>query len=162
MAKEFNYEDFVLKCYHKKLDKEIHNASTENALLLFNTLLDKAIRDKEDVRIISQTLLASFYNKLTSKIQTIINNGNTINIIVEQDIDDKNNNTFYQKLKEYITLARPKFKQLPNFIVVGNNAYRYEENKESHKAIANFNNQSMGEFITDMFDKLSKDIKAIL
>ncbi len=155
---EFSYEGFIAECYKKKLDKKIHNASEENALLLFKTLLDKAIRDKENVRIVSGKLLARFYNQLTDKIATITGNGNTISVIVENDIDDKENNNFYQKLKDSTLLGSKKFSQLPNFIVVGNNSFRYETDKKSTKAIANFNNESMGGFLAGMFDKLSKDI----
>jgi hypothetical protein len=48
MSKDFDYEEFVIECYNDKKDQEIHNASEENALLLFNKLFEKAIRDKED------------------------------------------------------------------------------------------------------------------
>jgi ABC-type nickel/cobalt efflux system permease component RcnA len=50
--------------------------------LLFSTLFDKAIRDKEDVRIISNQLLRRFYNKLTTQLQKVLENGNTVSIIV--------------------------------------------------------------------------------
>jgi hypothetical protein len=56
MSKDFDYEEFVIECYNDKKDQEIHNASEENALLLFNKLFEKAIRDKEDVKIISNQL----------------------------------------------------------------------------------------------------------
>jgi hypothetical protein len=157
MSKEFNYEKWVKKCYDKKLDEEIHNASEVNALLLFQTLFDKAIRDKEDIKIISHQLLARFYNKLTDKLQQVIDNGNTVKVIVESAIDNKNENKFYQKLdKQYLKITS-NFKELPNFIVVGDNAFRYETDKNSTKAIANFNNKSMGIFIADLFDKINKN-----
>jgi hypothetical protein len=41
--------------------------------------------------------------------------------------------------------------------VVGDNAFRYETDKNSTKAIANFNNKSMGIFIADLFDKINKN-----
>jgi hypothetical protein len=157
MSKEFNYEKWVKKCYDKKLDEEIHNASEVNALLLFQTLFDKAIEDKEDIKIISHQLLARFYNKLTDKLQQVINNGNTVKVIVESAIDNKNENKFYQKLDKQDLKITSNFKELPNFIVVGDNAFRYETDKNSTKAIANFNNKSMGIFIADLFDKINKN-----
>lgn len=160
--KEFNYEGYVLECYKGKKNTDIHNASTENALLLFKTLLDEALKAKKDVRIISGSLLASFYNELVEKIQQVLNSGTKVDVIVEKDLADINdieNNKFYQKFKHNIISAQPKFKGLPNFIVVGNSAYRFEKNKEAHKAVANFNNPSMGEFLVDMFDNLKRDIK---
>lgn len=158
MSKEFNYEEWIVECYDKRLNQEIHNASEENALLLFKKLFDKAIRDKEDVKIISRQLLVRFYSKLTDKLEAVISNGNTISVIVERDIDDKNNNTFYQHSKKNIKIAKDKFKGLPNFIVVGNNAFRYETDKNNTKAVANFNNESMGKFIVDLFNKINANI----
>jgi hypothetical protein len=43
MSKDFDYEEFVIECYNDKKDQEIHNASEENALLLFNKLFRKAL-----------------------------------------------------------------------------------------------------------------------
>jgi sugar-specific transcriptional regulator TrmB len=157
MSKEFNYEKWVKKCYNKKLDEEIHNASEANALLLFQTLFDKAIRDKKNIKIISHQLLERFYNKLTDKLQQVIDNGNTVSVIVESAIDNKDKNKFYQKLdKQYLKITS-NFEELPNFIVVGDNAFRYETDKNSTKAIANFNNSNMGSFIADLFDKINKN-----
>ena len=157
MGKEFNYEEFVDDCYENKKNQEIHNASEENALLLFNRLFDKAIRDKEDVRIISSILLARFYNELTNKLKKITESGNTVQVIVEEEVDDKGNNNFYKQSKSNLKIAS-NFEGLPNFIVVGDNAYRYETDKNSTKAVANFNNKNMGEFIKNLFDKINKDI----
>jgi sugar-specific transcriptional regulator TrmB len=157
MSKEFNYEKWVKECYDEKLDEEIHNASEVNALLLFQTLFDKAIENRENIKIISHQLLARFYNQLTDRLQQVIDNGNTVSVIVESAIDNKDENKFYQKLdKQYLKITS-NFKELPNFIVVGDNAFRYETDKNSTKAIANFNNKSMGSFIADLFDKINKN-----
>ncbi|SMN00263.1 hypothetical protein SPONN_1527 [uncultured Candidatus Thioglobus sp.] len=160
MSKEFDYEKWVEECYTKSLNQEIHNASEKNALLLFERLFDKAIRDKQDVKIISNKLLARFYNQLVGRFEKITKNGNMIQVIVEQEIDDKNNNNFYQCSKNSIKIAS-NFEGLPNFIVVGDNAYRYETDKNNTKAIANFNDKSMGVFIVDLFDKINNDIVAV-
>ncbi|SSC08277.1 hypothetical protein [bacterium endosymbiont of Bathymodiolus sp. 5 South] len=157
MSKDFDYEEFVIECYNDKKDQEIHNASEENALLLFNKLFEKAIRDKEDVKIISNQLLKRFYNQLTDKLQQVLKNGNTVSVIVEKEIDDKEHNTFYQQSEGNLKIAS-NFDELPNFIVVGNNAFRYETDKNSTKAIANFNHESMGAFISNLFDKINNDI----
>jgi len=159
MNEKFDYEEFVKECYAGKKDQEIHNASEENALLLFKTLFDKAIRDKEDVKIISHQLLSRFYNQLTDKFKKVLENGNNVNIIVESSVNNKSNNNFYQQAKKHIKIAS-NFKGLPNFIVVGDSAFRYETDKDSTKAVANFNDKSMGKFISDLFDKISNDIIA--
>ncbi len=164
MSKDFDYKEFVNECYEGKKDQEIHNASEENALLLFSTLFDKAIRDKEDVKIISNQLLRRFYDQLTTQLQKVLENGNTVSVIVEKEIDDQVHNTFYQlhntfyqQSKENLKIAS-NFDELPNFIVVGNNAFRYETDKNSTKAIANFNHKSMGMFVSNLFDKIDRDI----
>lgn len=157
MSKEFNYEKWVEECYQKKLNQEIHNASRDNALLLFKTLFDQAIRDGKDVKIISCRLLADFYNDLTDRLETLLEKGNTVSVIVEKDINDKENNNFYKKCQENLKIAS-NFAGLPNFIVVGDNAFRYETDKNSTKAIANFNDPSMGEFIVDLFNQINADI----
>jgi hypothetical protein len=157
MNKEFDYEEFVNNCYQNNKNQEIHNASEENALLLFNKLFDKAIRDKEDVKIISHQLSARFYNQLTRKLQKVLENNKTVSIVVERSIDDKTNNTFYQEAGKQVKVAS-NFEGLPNFIVVGDSAYRYETDKNSTKAVANFNDKSMGEFISDLFDKINTNV----
>jgi sugar-specific transcriptional regulator TrmB len=157
MSKEFNYEAWVKECYEEKLDEEIHNASEANALLLFKTLFDKAIRDRENIKIISRQLLARFYNQLTDRLQQVIENGNTVSVIVEHDVDNREGNKFYQQLNKTYVKTTSNFEELPNFIVVGNNAFRYETDKNSTKAVANFNNNSMGSFISDLFDKINKN-----
>lgn len=157
MSKELNYEDWVKECYQKKLNQEIHNASKVNALLLFKTLFDQAISDEKDVKIISCRLLADFYNNLTDKLEALLEKGNTVTVIVEKDIDDKENNNFYKKCQKNLKIAS-NFDGLPNFIVVGDNAFRYETDKNSTKAIANFNDPSMGKFIVDLFDQINADI----
>ena len=166
MKESFDYGRHVIECYEKGKDLDIHNASEKNALLLFKTLFKKAIKDKKDIKIISNKLLARFYNQLTSEVEEVFNNGNTVKVIVETEVDDKDNNKFYQKIKcqkatDNVLSAAKKFKGLPNFIVVGNNAFRYETDKNSTKAIANFNNKSLGECMAGIFDNLSTDIRAV-
>lgn len=157
MGKKFDYEEFVKGCYKNNKDQEIHNASEENALLLFKTLFDKAIRDQKDIKIISQQLLARFYNQLTDRLDRVHANGNSVSVIVEDSINDESNNTFYQQTKKHTKFAS-NFKGLPNFIVVGDNAFRYETDKNSTKAVANFNDEKMGSFISDLFDQINNDV----
>jgi len=154
MSKEFNYKEWIDDCYAKKLNQEIDNANQEHAFLLFEKLLDKADRDKEDVKIISHQLFASFYERLIDKVQKIIDNENKVDIIIETKVEDDQNNAFYSKFKEFILKASPNFIELPNFIVVGDHAYRYETDKNSIKAIANFNDPEMGKFINKLFEDI--------
>jgi hypothetical protein len=158
VSKEFDYEKWVNECYDKKLNQEIDNANKDHAFFLFEKLLDKAYRDKEDVKIISHQLFADFYNELIEKVQKILDNGNKIDIIIETEVEDKKKNTFYTTFCKFISKASLNFEGLPNFIVVGEHAYRYETDKDSIKAIANFNDPEMGKFI----NKLFVDIKAKL
>ncbi len=154
------YKEWVEKCDKKNLDEDIHNASEDNALFLFQALLNRAIKKKQDVKIISEFLLARFYNKLTNELQTLANN-NKLEVIAEKEVDNKENNKFYQSIKDkrIFLSATKRFRSLPNFIVVGDSAYRYETDRVSTKAIANFNNKSMGEFLIDMFNDIKKDIQ---
>jgi hypothetical protein len=101
--------------------------------------------------------LRRFYDQLTTRLQKVLENGNTVSVIVEKEIDDQVHNTFYQQSKENLKIAS-NFDELPNFIVVGNNAFRYETDKNSTKAIANFNHKSMGMFVSNLFDKIDRDI----
>jgi sugar-specific transcriptional regulator TrmB len=154
---DFDYDEWVNDCYQSRKNQEIHNASQENALMIFNKLFDKAIRDKEDIKIITNKLLASFYNQLTDKLKQIVENGNTVQVIVEEKIDDQENNNFYHQSKRFLKKAS-SFEGLPNFIIVGNNSFRYSADKKDTKAIANFNDESMGSFLLDLFDKIDAQI----
>ncbi len=157
MSKEFDYSELVEKCYNDKLNQEIDNANREHALLLFSKLLDKADRDKEDVKIISQQLFANFYEKLIDRVQKVIDNGNNVEIIVETEVEK--NNAFYDKFKHLVSIASANFAELPNFIVIGDHAYRYETSKDSIKAVANFNDPKMGQFIGELFTNIKAKIK---
>ncbi len=156
MGKEFDYKKWVGECYDKKLNQEIDNASRKHAFLLFEKLLDKAYRDGEDVKIISNQLFADFYENLIDKVQKIIDNGNKVEIIVEKEVE--NGNAFYAKFKQFIQNSSSNFDGLPNFIVVGDHAFRYETDKNSIKAIANFNDKKMGVFISNLFTNIKKQI----
>lgn len=152
MSKKFNYEAWVEECYQKKLDQEIDNADRNHALFLFKRLLDKAVRDGEDVKIISHQLFADFYEKLIDRVQAVIDKGNKVDIIVETNVDSSN--AFYTKFEKFITSAHLSFDELPNLIVVGDHAYRYETDKDSIKAVANFNDPEMGKFIKNLFTNI--------
>ncbi len=113
-----------------------------------------------NIKIISNKLSARFYNQLTNKIKPVLKNKNTVEVIVESSIDDESNNNFYQQIKKHAKVAS-NFDGLPNFIVVGNSAFRYETDKNSTKAVANFNDDDMGSFLSSLFDKINKDIVPI-
>ncbi len=156
MSKEFNYKEWIDKCYNGKLNQEIDNVSRESALFLFERLLDKAIRDKENVKIISNQLSSSFYKRLIGKVQKVIDGGNKVEIIVEREVEK--NNDFYDKFKHLVSIGSANFAGLPNFIVIGEQAYRYETSKDSRKALANFNDPKMGQFIGDLFTSIKAKI----
>jgi hypothetical protein len=49
------------------------------------------------------------------KLQQVLKNGNTVSVIVEKEINDKEHNTFYQQSKGNLKIAS-NFDELPNFI----------------------------------------------
>ncbi|SMN11971.1 hypothetical protein SPBRAN_170 [uncultured Candidatus Thioglobus sp.] len=158
MRKELNYKEWVDDCYENKRNQEIDNANRDHAFHLFERLLDKANRDKEDVKIITHQLFDSFYARLVDKIQKVIDNDNKIDIIVESEVENGDKNIFYSQFKPFISKASSNFDGLPNFIVVGDNSYRYETDKDSIKAVANFNDPEMGKFTKNLFIKIKEKL----
>ena len=46
----------------------------------------------------------------------------------------------------------------PHFIVVGRNRFRLETDHKKSKAVASFNNASVGAYLYDLFDKIVEEI----
>ncbi len=156
------FKKMVEECRKNESPKTIFNASKDHALVLFQELFTASIEHKEDVKIISGHLDDSFYNDLSIDLESCVGKGMAVEVIVLNDRDLSSN-----KFAKIIQNSdRCSITQLPtgnkissaHFILVGNSRFRAETDHDQAKAIASFNNPSVGETLTEIFASVKNKI----
>ncbi len=162
---ETDFQKLVENCRKKNLNKDIHNSAWPHALILFKELLTAATEHGENVCIVTGNLKAEFYDQLTDVAQKCLDADLKIELNILEPDANVSGNSFAELIKGH---DRGIFSQattsdsihIPHFILVGNKRYRFEVNHAKTKAIANFNNQSMGEALKQLFSSLKKDFSS--
>lgn len=146
----------------------ISNSDEDHALYLFKNLLDVAVEQNENVRIISGSMRPSFYNKLASKFDAIINAGLTIELLILQSDIKIESSLIAQKIEDY---ENGEVVQAPSgyalnaqhMLLIGDKGQRYrlEINHENTQATASFNssNMGMGELLISLFKNTKKILR---
>lgn len=70
-----SFERIVRDCAKNNRSTVIENASQEHALILIRVLFETAMRHKEEVRIVSGSLLKPFYEKLVDTARKALDSG---------------------------------------------------------------------------------------
>ena len=164
-----SFEDLVILHKKEKINSDILNSTWKHAEILFRHLLDLALNEKKDVRIISGNFNPDFYNGFADLIKKILKN-NVVNVI-SLGSDEKNivkNNNFLSELinsenGSIATLKGQRYSKTPHFLLVDKEAYRFEIDHSKTKAVANFNNFKFGELLYGLFEDIanSEDVNMI-
>jgi len=157
------FETLVVECREKNLPITIHNASKRHALTLFKNLFQAAIVNTEPVKIVSGNLDDDFYNDLDEDLKKCLDKDISVEVFALNH-RDLQSNKFAQTL---ITHKNGTFNQFPidekvqspHFILVGENKYRAETDHVQAKAIASFNNSSVGETLSQLFSELKEQFE---
>ncbi len=158
------FRKLVERCQKHSLDIDIQNAAWSHALVLFEFLIKEAAENKEkDIRIVAGSLNNEFYNELFLKVEKYLekvkDNQTKISIVIlknEDELTDLRNNKFARFVEKYdkgdICYLNDSSK--PHFVLIGNSSYRFEVDHHHTKAIANFNDESIGKMLEIMYDQL--------
>lgn len=157
------FEDFnelVAYCRRKDRKRLIHNASIEHAEVLFKALFDEAVQSKEDVYIVSGELKEDFYERLKESAKKVFDAGKTIELAVlnekGKDIDLKKHAFSSFIMEKGGKVYKTSSFKFPHFIVVGSNKYRLETDHSQGRAIACFDDNSIGSLLKKSFELLKE------
>lgn len=156
---EHDFVKIVEEARRKKSTRTIYNASVEHAEVLFKNLLAEARENDEDVRIVTGDLREDFYARLTDEIRPLAKKVKLIVLNKEINLD---NNAFWRIVRDGGGTALRIEAKMPHFVLVGHNKFRLELDHKQTKAIASFNNPSIGNALESAFDKLSEKALAPL
>ena len=146
---------------NKRSKRDVYNASIKHAAFAIKNLLEVAVEDESPVKIVSGNLKREFYENLTENINNVLNKGITVDLIVLNNENDIEDNTFVKAIKNSahgkVLLPNEEFGKVtaPHFTLVGKSCYRVETDHAQSKAVICFNNEVIGGFLHDMFNGLS-------
>ncbi len=155
------FEKKVDRCKRKELSDIIENASRDHAKYLVKALLDKAIKKNEPIRIVTGTFDGDFYKGLVDAFSACTEKNIPISVIV---LDKEFNPASHPMAKlidsgniRLLTIADDKIEEAstaPHFILVGDRRFRLETDHDQAKAVASFNDPSMGRWLMETFNWL--------
>lgn len=136
----------------------IHNASRSHAKILFEQLFDSAIESGEDMRIVSGNLDDAFYEVLTTRVKECLDSGVKVSLsIIDKGFNIKGSR-FAQAVESHengsVYLTHVVDIKAAHFVTVGDSQYRLEVDHAEAKAIANFNDTSVGKTLMNAFDAI--------
>lgn len=152
-----DFRKLVNHCKTNNIDRDIYNASFDHALELADVLFKKALEEKKPIKIISGDLCTQFYGTLCNIADKILDEGIKIEAIVSNPNCELHRNRFANMLinKGSLYLALHPIRLL-HFILVGDKSYRLETDHDQSKAVANFNNISIGQVLFQQFNTAIK------
>lgn len=171
---EPTFREYVDKAKRNKHDWNIPHACMYEALIVFRALIKIAtenVGDGRAIRILSHRYYPKFYDQLSNYISDAMDDGVVVEAIVtSSDIDICNNeflNAIYDNdLGHVITVPPDHPVHSPSlrvhsssFIVVGDSSYRLRAKHGDAKAIANFNNSTIGGLLLQNFLDIKKSLE---
>ncbi|MBI5562050.1 MAG: hypothetical protein HY894_04240 [Deltaproteobacteria bacterium] len=157
-----SFEALVEKCRSKRLPTIIYNASKDHAEALCKNLLQVAVEERKDVRIVSGNLDSDFYGRMEADVRKALETGCKVDLIVLNAETDLSNNAFAKAVRQMNgnVLQQSTGRIVsPHFMLVGKELFRIEKDHEQAKAIASFNNPDIGETLFKYFDEVKAQIK---
>lgn len=156
-----DFESLVLKARMDESEDVIENASVDHAFVLFDNLISVAAEKREPIKIVSGCLFQEFYNKLVEKVQSSMDSGSNVRILVadcKEGNKQKTGNKFWEAVDKHkngeIHLLEEDFYDAPHFIVVGDKRFRIELDDKKRKAFASFNNAVVARSLVNLHDRL--------
>lgn len=169
MEKNDFFEKLVKDCRENESSQIINNSSMAHACILIKNLFISAHdrlhkgQKPQPIKIVTDTLKDDVYKELTDDIEACLNSGCQVDLIVLNPERDLATSSFYQKVK---ASRNGKIRQakhasalsFPNFIVVGDNKFRFEQDKAKAIAIGCFDNATLGHNILNVFKFVEANI----
>lgn len=149
------FEKIVKKHYENLIPGEIDNGSIEHAKVLVKYLFKLAeSKNVQDVKIVTGCLDNNFYSGFVDSAKKILKHSK-ISIISHNDCEEGE----FKKVvndsdKGEIYIVDDNVKSLPHFILIGDSAYRFENDDILKTAKASFNGESIAQFLNLLFDDI--------
>lgn len=146
--------------YHsiKKTGEPIYNNSADHAIVVIDYLLRSA---KSRIRILTGRLNRQVYDTLpvVRALDGFLDEGGVLEVISEEEIGIHSE---FRKIAEYSAVeSNVKFYNLDktkkidtHFLISDDDSYRYEPNKEDHKAVASFGDIEKTSLLSKKFNCL--------
>lgn len=154
-----SFERLVRDCAKNNRSTVIENASQEHALVLIRVLFETALRHKEEIRIVSGSLLKPFYEQLVDTARQALDSGVRFSVLVRNGKQLKSNR-FAELMTEHkngsIATLEDDDNKGPHFVVVGARRYRVEMDDERKIALASFNDDTIAPLLLDLHDRLKE------
>ena len=152
------FKKIVDRCYERDLDELIYNSALSHATYLQHKLLQSAAKHKRPVRLVSARLPRLVYEQLADDLGECIGAEVPVEAVIMGEIDNADDNQFFQRLKGYpgATLYEPKNGingGLPDMLVIGEQGFRYQVDASTGKARANFNDPVVAERLIFHFER---------
>lgn len=146
-----DYEKLVYKHFISSSSAEIDNGSIDHAKVVVEYLFRLAGKKGLSVKIVTDCLEKEFYDAFAGPIKEILNT-NKVSII---SLNEPEEGSFKEIVSSSgngsIKIANEEYEALPNFILIGDSAYRLETNHLFKKAKASFNRKHKGQFLNSIF-----------
>lgn len=147
-----SFEETVERCRKHRVREMLDNESVGHASVLARNLLQSAVDDNLDVKIVSGCLDKVVYGDLADLVQRIKKSGHVIEAVLTDQKADLQGNAFVEAIgMENISFSKEVF---PHFIIAGDSAYRLEVNHSATKAKANFNDPNLGKRLLSLFETI--------
>lgn len=154
-----SFERLVRDCAKNNRSTVIENASQEHALVLIRVLFETALRHKEEIRIVSGSLLKPFYEQLVDTARQALDSGVRFSVLVRNG-KQLEGNRFAELMTEHkngsIATLEDDDNKGPHFVVVGARRYRVEMDDERKIALAAFNDDTIAPLLQKLHDGLTK------
>lgn len=154
------YRTLVERCRRLRLESMISNASSNHASILFENLFaaacDIPAGEERAVRLRTHTAAAEFYDRYCTEAKAVMDRGVKVSVLLDDDAALETPNAFLQEVIGHqngearaVNSTDPVWR----YMIVGNSAYRVEVNADNYEAVANFNDPSLGAFLTHKFNR---------
>lgn len=155
---EESFEDYVKRCAENEEADSIHNASIRHAKIIIEELFKSAIRNGEDIKIVSGRLLNEFYEDLIEPAREVLKHSRIEIIVLDATKEEMQGNDFFRLVNEHdrgsaiVSRIGDANAYQAHFVLVGDRRYRIEIDDGKKDAIASFNNETLGELLLKAFD----------
>ncbi len=164
---EPTFEEYVEDARKNRRNWDIPHACSEEALFVVRALIADAHNNPNKLRPIcsvARNYPSNFFDALKDDIDLALDAGVFVTAIVLSPGVVISDNVFLNTIGrhvngEVITQIGNEILSSPSFIVVGNFSYRFRIRSGEAKALANFNNQFIGDFLVDQFHTLRDQLK---
>ena len=156
--------DKVRRARKKSTSERIDNYSASHAIFLLENLMESAIDDQKEIKIVCGVLRDDLYDPLVPTLKKCLVHGIKVSLIVLDSYKEVSTSAFGKTLldSEHGTVSQAKeqlFEGIPHYFLVGTDRFRVVIKHEGSKGVGCFNCESAGEILENLFDGLAANEK---